>query len=172
MRWCWAARRPGFRRFNLGYSVADKPSALPGVIVIKPSRLLALWVCMAVAATAAFSLSYLPLTAAAAVFVLALIAGTIALRLHALRSHDHAVVALRCGAGRLSCQLKSGRWIVGSVQPGGLVSTWLTVVSVRGEADRAVRYVVLMSDAIAVADYRRLRVFLRWSGVGGESDKL
>lgn len=172
MRWCWAAHRPGFRRFNLGYSVADKPSALPGVIVIKPSRLLALWACMAVAATAAFSLSYLPLAAAAPLCALALIFGTLALRLHALRSHQNSVVALRCGAGRMSCQLRSGRWIVGGVLRGGLISTWLTVVSVRGEADRTVRYVVLMPDAIAVADYRRLRVFLRWSGVGRGSDNL
>ncbi len=146
--------------------MADKPSALPGVIEVNASRLLILWLCAAVGATAAVSVCYLPLAVAAPVCVLALISGAAALRVHALRSHANAVVALRCGAGSLSCQLKSGRWIVGSVLPGGLISTWLTVVRVRDEADRTVRYVVLAPDAIAAADYRRLRVFLRWSRVG------
>lgn len=146
--------------------MADKPSALPGVIAVRRSRLLTLWVWAAVGATAAASFRYLPLGAAALVCVLALISGTAALRVHALRSHANAVVALRCGAGSLSCQLKSGRWIVGSVQPGGLISTWLTVVRVRDEADRTSLYVVLAPDAIAAVDYRRLRAFLRWSPVG------
>ena len=150
--------------------MADKPSALPGVIVVKPSRLLTLWACTAVAATAALSLSYLSLAAAAPVCVLALMSGAMALRLHALRSHENAVVALRCGAGRMSCQLKSGRWIVGSVLPGGLISTWLTVARVRDEGESTARYVVLAPDAIAAADYRRLRVFLRWSRVEADSD--
>lgn len=146
--------------------MADKPSALPGVIAVRRSRLLTLWVWAAVGATAAASFRYLPLGAAALVCVLALISGAATLRVHALRSHANAVVALRCGAGSLSCQLKSGRWIVGSVQPGGLISTWLTVVRVRDEADRTSLYVVLAPDAIAAVDYRRLRAFLRWSPVG------
>ncbi len=146
--------------------MADKPSALPGVIVVTNSRLLTLWACAAVGATAVASVYYLPLVIAALLCVLALISGAAALRMHAQRSHANAVVALRCDAGSLSCQLKSGRWIVGSVLPGGLISSSLTVVRVCDETDRTVRSVVLLPDAIAAADYRRLRVFLRWSRVG------
>ena len=145
--------------------MADKSSALPGVIVVNASRLLTLWVCGAVVATAAASVYYLPLEVAALVGVVALISGASALRVHALRSHANAVVALRCGVGHLSCQLKSGRWIVGSVLPGGLISSSLTVVRVCDETDRRGRSVVLAPDAIAEADYRRLRVFLLWSRV-------
>ena len=135
----------------------------PGAIVVGPSRILTLWVALGFAATTALSGCYLPLWAAAAIVLALAVSAASALRLHALRSHSQAVVALRCHSNTIEIRIKSGHWIIGTILPGALVSDMLTVVRIRDKDVAArVRYLVLMPDNVYQEDYRRLRVVLRW----------
>ena len=135
----------------------------PGIMPLRPSKILTCWVVFCSVSAATLSLLYLPVWVALAVCLLILGGASAALRLHALKTHTKAVVAIRCDASMLHCQLKSGHWISGPALPGGLISTWLTVVRVKDTSvGSASAFVVLMPDCMGVEDYRRLRVFLRW----------
>ena len=136
----------------------------PGAMSVRPSKILALWVALGLALVITFSTLYLPLWAAVCLGLTALIFAVPALRVHALKSHPDAVVALRHFGNGIDYQLRSGRWISGTVVPGALVSRWLTVIRIRPVSAGAEHAsLILLPDNIEPEDYRRLRVFLRWT---------
>ena len=134
-----------------------------GVIPLRPSPSLALWVVAASAAAMGLCLLYLPVLAAVALCGLVVWHGWVGLRAHALQTHPAAIVAVRCEADAFHYQLRAGSWISGSLQPGGLVTRWLTVVRLRDDAEYPqTRVLVLLRDRLAPDHYRQLRVHLRW----------
>ena len=62
--------------------------------------------------------------------------------------------------GSARCQDALGQWHEAEILPGSYVSTWLTVVNLGASGRR--RSLVLLPDAAAAEDLRRLRVWLRW----------
>lgn len=71
--------------------------------------------------------------------------------LHVARDGD---VEVRDGAGA---------WRAGLVQAGSFVAPWLTVIRWRSPSDRFDHTIVVVPDMLAAEDFRRLRVYLRWS---------
>ncbi len=64
-------------------------------------------------------------------------------------------------AGGARCQDGFGHWQEAEILPGSYVSGWLTVVILGASGGRR-RSLVLLPDAAAAEDLRRLRVWLRW----------
>ena len=84
----------------------------------------------------------------------------------ALQRGKSALHALELDAqGAARCRDGSGRWHDTEILPGSYVSTWLTIVILRGSSRRR-RALVLLPDAAAGDELRRLRLWLRWR-VGG-----
>lgn len=66
------------------------------------------------------------------------------------------------GDGRLECGLACGEegLVEATLLPGATVHPWLTVVRLQLGGRR--RVLVLLPDSMKAADFRRLRVWLRW----------
>jgi toxin CptA len=73
----------------------------------------------------------------------------------ALRLERDGAIAIQCIAG--------GEFLSAEVLPGGFVHRWLTVVRLRDGAGRMLALPVAV-DSAKPADFRRLRLFLRWAG--------
>ena len=132
---------------------------------IRRSRALALLLGFMGICAAALALGYLPLAASLALGLLGAMVLLHAVQMHALRTHRHAVVAVRCGPTGLACELRSGAWQEVVILSGGFVSAWLTVVRLQSaQPDWSAGYLVLVPGCMNFDDYRRFRLFLRWMG--------
>jgi toxin CptA len=133
-------------------------------ISIKPSRRLALLLCLAHAAAAAAVLVIdLPLWLS---IVLLLIIGTscgVYLPGRALLRGGGAIVGLEINDdGALSYQMRGGEWREGMLLGSSFVSPYLTILNIRTEQKFLARHVVIMPDCVDAEDFRRLRVRLRY----------
>lgn len=134
-----------------------------GVIELGMSRALVTWVMGAGLGALALVLVYLPAPAAAGAGCLLLLLAWHDLRVHALRRHPDALVALQYGDGGFAVKRRSGAWHDVTLLRGVLVTPWLTVARLRDTDDAAQRRVlVVCADGVDRADYRRLRMYLRW----------
>lgn len=79
----------------------------------------------------------------------------------ALHRVGSAARTLELGAdGGVRCRDVRGQWHEAQLQPGSYVSGWLIVLILR--ANGRLRSLVLLPDAAAAEELRRLRVWLRW----------
>ncbi len=101
------------------------------------------------------------------------VALAVAVLAHAL--HAHRRIALRVArrsvhqlrldsSGDIAVSDGEGRTREGQVREGCFVAPWLTIVRWRPQGMRFDRTEVILPDAIAGEDFRRLRVLLRWGG--------
>jgi hypothetical protein len=67
-------------------------------------------------------------------------------------------------SGRIAASDARGGTREGQVQEGSFVAPWLTLLRWRPEGTRFDRTIVILPDAIAGEEFRRLRVLLRWGG--------
>jgi toxin CptA len=67
------------------------------------------------------------------------------------------------GTGEIDVELATGRWSGGRVSDGCFVAPWLTIIRWRPHGARFDRSIVLLPDMMPRAEFRRLRVLLRWS---------
>lgn len=129
-------------------------------VALRPSRVLALVLTAVAGAALACAWISLPLPAfppLAAGIVLAW-AWPCAQALHLAPS---AVRMLELdAAGGVRCQDGLGQWQEAQIRSGSYVSGWLVVLLLR--RDGRGRSLVLLPDAAAAGDLRRLRVWLRW----------
>ncbi len=80
----------------------------------------------------------------------------------ALQQRHSAVRTLELDAkGGVRCQDGLGNWQEATILPGSYVSRWLVVLML-SENGRRRRSLVLLPDAAAPDELRRLRVWLRW----------
>ena len=89
--------------------------------------------------------------------------------LHALH-----VVALRRGrygvrvmwaraGGEIEVEGSAGAWRTGVLRAGSFVAPWLTIVRWREQGARFDASIVILPDMLPAEDFRRVRVWLRWS---------
>jgi toxin CptA len=57
---------------------------------------------------------------------------------------------------------RGGDWRPASVQGSSFVAPYLTLLHLKLHAERRLRYLVIMPDAVATEDFRKLRVWLKW----------
>lgn len=100
-----------------------------------------------------------PWTLAAKILLLTFVGASALL---AWRLRPEKVTALRLlRDGRLECQLTgSQEFQAADLLPGATVHPWLTVIHLRVAGGRVV--VAVLPDSAVAADYRRLRMWLRW----------
>ena len=81
-----------------------------------------------------------------------------------LRRLPNSVHGLHVAAdGTFSVRLRQGDWEPAEVLGTSFVKPWLTVLNLKLEGRRFMLPVVLLPDALNREDFRRLRVWLRWS---------
>jgi toxin CptA len=74
------------------------------------------------------------------------------------------VLELEVGeGGQASLRERDGSWHDARVVGSSFVAPWLTVVNLRLAGLRHTRHVVILPDSVALEDFRRLRVLLRWA---------
>lgn len=130
-------------------------------VTLKPSRVLAL--ALTLMAGAALACAWISLPVLALAPVAAGVALTWAFHfVQALQLGNGAARALDLGAqGDARWQDGSGQWREAEILPSSYASGWLIVVNLRGSGKRH-RSLVLLPDAAAAEELRRLRVWLRW----------
>jgi toxin CptA len=134
-------------------------------ITLAPSRIGA----AALAAMASATLALIALTpGAAALRILAAtwVACAALHALHAVALHRgrHGVRALRVDReGGIDLQDGEGAWRAGLVRAGSFVAPWLAIVRWRAHGARFDASVVILPDMLPAGDFRRMRVWLRWS---------
>jgi|ERR1043166_239342 toxin CptA len=79
-----------------------------------------------------------------------------------LRLSNSIVVFETHGDADCAITLRSGEWLHCDLLGTTFVTPWLTVINLRPQLRRWPRHVVILPDAAAVQDFRRLRVWLRW----------
>lgn len=135
-------------------------------IVIKPSRRLALLLCLAHAAAAgAFLVLELPIWLKISLVLLIGASCGVYLYGPALLRGSGAIVGLEIRDGdKLSFQTRRGEWREGTLLGSSFVSPYLTVLNFRTEGNLLARHVVILPDSVDADEFRRLRVRLRWGG--------
>lgn len=130
-------------------------------VSLRPSRLLAL--ALTLIAAAALACAWISLPDLAFAPVAAGIALAWAWHLaQALQRGRSAARTLELNAtGGARCQDGQGQWLDAEILPGSYVSGWL-IVLILGAGGRRRRSLVLLPDAAATEELRRLRVWLRW----------
>ena len=130
-------------------------------VSLRPSRVLAL--ALTLVAAAALVCAWISLPGLAFPPVAAGVALAWAWHLaQALQRGKSATRTLELNAqGGARCQDGLGLWHDAKILPGSYVSGWL-IVLILGASDRRRRSLVLLPDAAAAEDLRRLRVWLRW----------
>jgi toxin CptA len=137
----------------------------PFIIALRPSRNLAWLLGLAhLAAAGAVAVLELPLwLAIALVLSLAAHGVTQVARLALLRGAD-SVVAVEAGrASGVPFRQRDGAWHEGRLVGSSYVAPGLTVLNLKLAGARRLRHVVILPDAVDAEDFRRLRVWLRWS---------
>lgn len=71
--------------------------------------------------------------------------------------------------GAIDLQRKDGVLLQGRVLPQTTVISWLVVLLLRQENGRTLA-LTLLPDALAVDDFRQLRLWLRWMALGDETE--
>lgn len=131
------------------------------------SRLAAALIVASHAATAAL-LQALALPAGARIGGVIAIAVACARALSASRG-SNAPALLRLGLDRrIAVTTRDARTLQGDILADSFVGPWLTTIAWRADGSRRVRTLMVMSDALAAGDFRRLRVALLY-GRAGES---
>jgi len=132
------------------------------LLAVGPSRLLSLAIVAAYgAATLATLLAGIPPVARWLLVGILLADGGRALRRHGLRSGDTVREIRLRGDGRLRIRAVDGTLADCTLLPGGLIADWLTVLPLRTKAGH--RYTaILVADNVDPAEFRRLRVRLRF----------
>ncbi|MDQ3025143.1 MAG: hypothetical protein M3R58_01360 [Pseudomonadota bacterium] len=122
-------------------------------VTLARSRIVPAFVAAAAGATVALiAFTPLPLDAA-----LALATGTACLALDALRrSRPIRLLAVDC-SGALSVD-----GVAGELRDGSFVAPWLTIVRWRPARARFDRTLLIVADMLPAADFRHLRVILKW----------
>ncbi len=86
------------------------------------------------------------------------------IRQAALLRAPGAIVAVNVTReGQLFCQTRRSEWLDCELLPSTFVSRRLTILNLQSRATRQMRHVILCPDNVGVADFRRLRVWLRWA---------
>ena len=134
-------------------------------IQLAPSRLALLAiVSMAVATLALIALTPGPVGARILAATWVACAALHALHVVALRRGRHGVRAVRVHrTGEIEVGNAAGAWRTGVVRAGSFVAPWLTIVRWRAHGARFDRSIVILPDMLAAEDFRRVRVWLRWS---------
>ena len=84
-------------------------------------------------------------------------------RCAALHAPD-AIVALEIKEqGGISFQMRRGEWLDCELHGSSFISPHLMIVNLRPRGRRLARYVILVPDNVDAEDFRRLRMWLRWS---------
>ena len=86
--------------------------------------------------------------------------------IHAVALHRgrRGIRALRLSrAGEIEVQDSTHEWRAGMLRAGSFVAPWLTIIRWRAHGRRFDHTVVLLPDMLPAEDFRRLRVWLRWS---------
>lgn len=134
------------------------------VIVPRPSRRVAAWIAavgtLALAATLAAALPPVAKT------VVAFTLGCLAIRDARHRAWQKGPGAVRRLSvdlsGRVEVDRSDGRPANGRLVDGSFVAPWLTIVRWRPDGARFPRTILLAPDAVDAAQFRRLRILLRW----------
>ncbi len=140
-------------------------SVKPVEAVLLPSRLLAVLLLGMHAAAALLALS-VPLDMPVRLVLLAAVAASLAYHgnREILRRSRNSVQAVHLAAdGTFSIRFGSS-WLQAEVQGSSFVRPWLTVLHLKPQGRRFGMPLVLLPDMLRTEDFRRLRVWLRWSG--------
>ena len=87
-----------------------------------------------------------------------------ALHVVALARGRRGVRAFHVGrGGEIEVRDAHGVWASGALRAGSFVAPWLTIVRWRAQGERFDRSIVILPDMLAAGDFRRVRVWLRWS---------
>lgn len=135
-------------------------------ISLKPSRRLALLLCVAHAAAAGAVLAIdLPIWLKLSLGLLIGASCGVYLYATALLRSGGAIVGLEIrDDDALSIQTRRGEWREGRLLGSTFVSPYLTILNIGTEGRFLARHVVIMPDGVDAEDFRRLRVRLRWGG--------
>jgi hypothetical protein len=132
---------------------------------LRPSRVAAIGILTMAAATLAL-IAATPGPMALRIPIAAAVAGAALERLHAIalrRGRRGVRTILVRGTREIDVELATGRWSGGLVRDGSFVAPWLTIIRWRPHGARFDRSIVLLPDMMPRAQFRRLRVLLRWS---------
>ncbi|MDD5241781.1 MAG: hypothetical protein PHG47_08700 [Sulfuricella sp.] len=100
-----------------------------------------------------------------AVLLTVLLAGSAwhVLRRDGFRTLPNSLVAVRLHAdGRCAFKIRGETWHQATLLGSSFVSPYLTVLNLQPEGKRFARHLVILPDAVNAADFRRLRVWLKW----------
>lgn len=87
----------------------------------------------------------------------------------ALLRQRHSCAAWQLdAAGRITLVLRNGEQSSGQLLPESLITPWLIVLHIVLDGGRKRRSLLILSDAMDAASYRRLRVELRWHDATGQ----
>lgn len=134
-------------------------------IAVLPSARLGVLLC-AVHLGAGALVALLPAPDWSKVVLLAAVAWSLTwcLQTHALVRAPGAVVSIGLkNDGGVIVHTRDGAWLECELMPSSFVSYRLTVLNLRPRGIRRERHVVLCSGNVDKADFRRLRVRLRWA---------
>lgn len=134
------------------------------VIAPGPSRRAAAWIVAVAAASLAAALASQAPGAVKAVVVCAIgIAAVHSFRRYGLGRGAGVVRRVAVGLpGRVQVELADGRRLSGCLADDSFVAPWLAVVRWVPDGARFSRAIVIASDAVDRAEFRRLRILLRW----------
>lgn len=132
---------------------------------LRPSRYLAaVLVAAHGAALAVLVPLILPVWAKAALSIVILFSLAYHLHRDALLSSKIAVMALMLEEEQAVLTLRGGDQLIGQVLRDSLVTPYITVLNVLPQGARLARSVVILPDSLDAESFRRLRVWLKWSG--------
>jgi toxin CptA len=132
---------------------------------VRPSRLLAVVFTLIHSATAA---TVLPLDVAieAKAVLLALVIASLVHTLyrHALQRSDRSIIELEIqDRERAAVKTRGAEWRDARILCTSCVTPSVTVLNLRVERSRVAQHVLLVRDNVDAADFRRIRVLLRWA---------
>lgn len=132
-------------------------------LFIGPSRWLTLWMFLCVSLVGLLAGLYLPIAIASATSIATLMGGYSALRIHALRDSDNAIVAIRVLAESIEVRSTRRGWVPVKILQGGLVTPWVVVLRLTEVTEHS-RWMplVVCCDQVGAQQFRQLRVHLRW----------
>ncbi|MDH5536325.1 MAG: hypothetical protein OEZ08_12260 [Betaproteobacteria bacterium] len=148
-------------------------AAAPFIIALRPSRRLAWLLGLAhLAAAGAVWVLELPLWLAIPLVLSLAVHGVTQVARAALLRGVNSVMAVEAGrASGVPFRDRDGAWHEGSLLGSSYVSPVLTILNLRLAATRGLRHVVILPDAVDPDEFRRLRVWLRWSRHDGTSGR-
>ena len=131
---------------------------------LRPSRLLAtILTIMHIAALCMMLTLAIASWLVAGTALLLMLSAYVTISRHALLRQSHSIVRLELtDREHVRLQTHAGSWYSGRILGSSTVAPWLTVLNIRRDGQRWPSHVVLMSDSLDPAAFRRLRVWLRW----------